>query len=108
MPGGSVPDLLQVPAPPVLSSVVEYGEKAVAGGSNGVVIVGRTRIRMLSAWLSLSRFPVWLKVTVKPKVPPVVGVPLMRPDELRLSPGGRDPAVIAQVPASPVFASCCA
>ena len=36
-------------------------------------------------------------VTVKENVPAVVGVPVMSPAELRLSPGGREPPLSDQV-----------
>src|SRR5258706_15814273 len=50
-----------------------------------------TAIVMLNAWVASGAVPV-VAVTAPVKVPPLVGVPLMTPAELKLNPVGKAPA----------------
>src|SRR5690242_2626684 len=98
----------QVPAWPVWASVVEYETARVAFGSDVVLIVGGGVMNSVSAWVSNRPPLVSVYFTVKLAVPPAVGVPVRAPVlAFRVMPAGSAPALIDQVPASPVRVRVC-
>jgi len=65
----------------------------VAAGSEVVVIKSGTAIEIQNVWFAVE--PPAETCTVKPLVPPRVGVPEMTPvEEFKLSPAGRAPDVM--------------
>jgi hypothetical protein len=68
---------------------VGIGAAGPGGGATAEIV-------MLKFCVASGAVP-FVAVTVPPKVPTVVGVPLITPTELKLNPGGRLPAVTLKV-----------
>jgi hypothetical protein len=94
-PAGGEPDHRYGGVPPEAASDCEYGDPTVPSGRGEVVVIvsgGGAPGRIVMMKLRLAEPPAAsVTPTVKPKIPAVVGVPVIFPAELRESPFGRVP-----------------
>jgi hypothetical protein len=110
-PAGRAPEVncqLVEPVPPVDAKVIEYAVPTAPFGSDGVVIVNREMIVRVRFTVACAGDPESVALKLNGVALAVaVGVPLIRPDELRVRPAGSAPEVNCQltVPAAPVATS---
>ena len=110
-PAGSEPlksDQVYPGVPPVAAAVCEYPMPTVPPANDAVVIVGAAAITIDNAFVPTAP-RVSVALSVKLNVDATVGVPVIAPPLLRLSPLGNAPALTAHVsaPVPPVATAVC-